>query len=122
MCSSSAWLGMVWWQEIASATRRKRVQGQAGESPPGHSSRWSDRSDGTQCQRSSDPPQRSLTRSTSAGFARRLRTRIEESRGNVYLGIMTPGQLRLNIVHDDPADNHYLEWRHGGAEGYLAGK
>jgi predicted nucleic acid-binding protein len=36
-----------------------------------------------------------------------------------YLGIMTPGEITLNIVRNDPADNRYLECAVEGAADYL---
>ena len=36
-----------------------------------------------------------------------------------YLGIMTPGELRLNIVRHDPVDNRYLECAVEGVADYL---
>ena len=34
-----------------------------------------------------------------------------------YLGIMTPGEITLNVVRNDPADNRYLECALEGAAG-----
>jgi putative PIN family toxin of toxin-antitoxin system len=36
-----------------------------------------------------------------------------------YLGIMTPGEITLNVVRNDPADNRYLECAVEGAADYL---
>jgi hypothetical protein len=36
-----------------------------------------------------------------------------------YLGIVTPGEITLNIVRNDPADNRYLECAVEGAADYL---
>jgi hypothetical protein len=48
------------------------------------------------------------------------RTRVEEFVAEFgYLGIMTPGDLRLDIVRDDPADNRYLECAVEGTADYL---
>ena len=48
------------------------------------------------------------------------RARVEEFVAEFgYLGIMTPGDLRLNIVRNDPADNRYLECAAEGAAEYL---
>jgi putative PIN family toxin of toxin-antitoxin system len=48
------------------------------------------------------------------------RTRAEEFVAEFgYLGIMTPGDLRLDVVRDDPADNRYLECAVEGAADHL---
>jgi putative PIN family toxin of toxin-antitoxin system len=48
------------------------------------------------------------------------RTRVEEFVSEFgHLGIMTPGDLRLDIVRDDPADNRYLECAVEGAADHL---
>jgi len=39
--------------------------------------------------------------------------------GLAYLGIMTPGEITLNVVRNDPADNRYLECAVEGAADYL---
>ena len=36
-----------------------------------------------------------------------------------YLGIMTPGEITLNVVRTDPADNRYLECALEGAADYV---
>jgi len=36
-----------------------------------------------------------------------------------YLGIMTPGEITLNVVRNDPADNRYLECALEGAADYV---
>lgn len=36
-----------------------------------------------------------------------------------YLGIVTPGEITLNVVRNDPADNRYLECAVEGAADYL---
>lgn len=36
-----------------------------------------------------------------------------------YLGIMTPGEITLNVVRNDPTDNRYLECAVEGAADYL---
>ena len=36
-----------------------------------------------------------------------------------YLGIMTPGEITLNVVRNDTADNRYLECALEGAADYV---
>jgi len=55
-----------------------------------------------------------------ARFHRWPRPRVEEFVAEFgYLGIMTPGDLRLDIVRDDPSDNRYLECAVEGMADYL---
>lgn len=48
------------------------------------------------------------------------RTKVREFASELaYLGIVTPGEIVLDVVRNDPADNRYLECAVEGAADYL---